>query len=212
MVIVLIVVACSSEVVPPPSPRFPAVEFTRGPMPDSARRADGSIDLSEVPDFIPAVDGDRNAGWIWSADVLPVFGEERTEIVTVYADDLTTVVGQMFPDVGYVALGSGEEMLRDPHRNRELTIRVRNESSEPAVLEITQPRDEPNWGPGLIAPPIVVPEGSEEDVTLRASRDRWSLNLRGDHGFFFSDDLGRWATDSGFSLVIGRDGVLGVDR
>ncbi len=77
--------------------------ITRGPVPYFASLADGSIDLSQVPDFIPAVDGDRNVWWIWSADVLPPPGEDRVEIVTVYADDLTAVIGRMFPDAGFVA-------------------------------------------------------------------------------------------------------------
>lgn len=204
-------VACGSEV-PEPPPSQSVLSFTRGPVPESARLPDGSIDHSQVPDFIPAADGDHNVGWIWSADVIPVDGEERAEVVTVYADDLTTVVGRMFPDVGFVPLGSEDEMLPDPHRDRDLTIRVRNESDKPAILEITEARDEANGPPRLVAPPIVLAAGADEDVTLRAPRDRWSLNVRGDLGFFFSDDLGQWASDPGFSMVVGEDGVLSIDR
>ncbi len=209
--VALVLAACGGEM-PDPSPSQAALTFTRGPVPDSARLPDGSIDHSQVPDFIPAVDGDRNVGWIWSADVLPADGQERVEIITVHADDLTTVVGRMFPDVGFVPLGSEDEMLPDPHRDREVTIRVRNESTKPAILEMTLARDEPGWRAGLIAPPIVVDAGADEEATFHAPRDRWSLNLRGDLGFFFSDDLGQWAKDPDFSLVIGDDGVLAIDR
>lgn len=212
VVLVVSVLSACGSAAPEPTPTQAGLSFTRGTVPESARLADGSIDLSQVPDFIPAVDGNRTVGWIWSADVLPPADEDRAEIVTVYADDLTTVVGHMFPDVGFVPLGSEGEMLGDPHRDREVTIRVRNESGRPAILEITEARDESNGPPRLIAPPIVVAAGADEDVTFRSPRDRWSLNLRGDLGFFFSDDLGGWANDPDFSLVVGEDGVLAIDR
>ncbi len=210
--IVLVAVAltaCGSEA-PEPTPSRAAINFTRGPVPDSARLQNGNIDLSQVPDFIPAVGGDRNVGWIWSADVLPPPGEDRVEIVTVYADDLTTVIGRMFPSVGFVPLGSEDHMLPDPHQDRELTIRVRNESDQPAILEITEARDESDWSPSLIAPPIIVAAGADEEVVFQAPRDRWSLNLRGDLGFFYSDDLGRRSATPGFALVVGDDGELSI--
>lgn len=80
------------------------LSFTRGPVPESARLPDGSIDHSQVPDFIPAVDGDHSVGRIWSADVIPPDGSERVEVITVYGDDLTTVVGRMFLEEGFVPL------------------------------------------------------------------------------------------------------------
>ncbi len=193
-----------------PTPSRAAINFTRGPVPDSARLQNGNIDLSQVPDFIPAVDGDHNVGWIWSADVLPPPGEDRIEIVIVYADDLTTVIGRMFPSVGFVPLGSEEDMLPDPQQDRELTIRVRNEADRPATLEITEARDESDGPPRLIAPPIVMAAGADEEVVFQAPRDRWSLNLRGDLGFFYSDDLGRRSATPGFALVVGDDGVLSI--
>lgn len=204
-----VLAACGSASVEPTHDQA-AVDFTRGPVPDSARLPDGSIDLSQVPDFIPAAGDDGNVGWIWSADVMPAPGEEHVEIVTVYADDLTTVVGRMFPDVGFVPLGAEDDMLPDPQQDRRLTIHVRNESDQPAILEITEARDEPDGPPDLIAPPIVVAAGSDEDVVFQAPRDRWSLNLRGDLGFFYSDDLGRRSPTSGFALVVGDDGVLTI--
>lgn len=203
-------VACENESTEP-TPSRAAISFTRGQVPESARLPDGSIDLTQVPDFIPAADGDRDVGWIWSADVFPPPGEEHVEVVTVYADDLTTAVGRIFPSVGFVPLGSEDEMLPDPQQDRELTIRVRNESDRPAILEITEARDESDGPPRLIAPPIVVAAGADDEVLIiRAPRDRWSLNLRGDLGFFFSDDLGRRSDDENFSLVVGEDRVLRI--
>jgi len=52
--------------------------------------------------------------------------------------------------------------------------------------------------------------GADEDVVFQAPRDRWSLNLRGDLGFFYSDDLGRRSATPGFVLVVGDDGVLSI--
>jgi len=77
-----------------------------------------------------------------------------------------------------------------------------------AVLEITEARDEADGPPRLIAPPIVLAAGADEDVVFRAPRDRWSLNLRGDLGFFFSNDLGTRADELSFVLVVGEDGVM----
>jgi hypothetical protein len=179
-------------------------------VPESARLADGSIDLTKVPDFIPAAGDDGNVGWIWSADVFPPPGEPRIEVVTVYADDLTTVIGHMYPDVGFVPLGAEAEMLPDPHRNRELVIRVHNKLDRAAVLELTEARDEANWRPWLIAPPIVIAPGADREVVFRAPRDRWSVNLRGDPGFFYSDDLAGRADHPDFSLVVGEDDVLRI--
>ena len=198
--------ACGSlDVEPTPN----ASALTRGPLPDSARGEDGSIVLSEVPDFIPATSGDDTAGWVASSDL---FGPDRPEIITVFADDLVTVVGHMYPEVGFVPLGAEAEMLPDPSRNRSLTILVRNESDRAAILEITEARDQVSGQPRLLAPPIVVEAGAEQEVHFQAPQDRWSLNLRGDLGFFFSDDLGRWSRSPGFSLVVGADGVLKRDR
>ncbi len=192
------------------TPSHAALGFTRGPVPESAHRADGSIDLSRVPDFIPAAGEHGDVGWIWSADVLPPPGEEHPTVITVYGDDLVTVVGHMHPGVGFVPLGAEAEMLPDPQRNRELVIRVQNESARPAVLEVTEARDEVDRLPRLIAPPIVLEAGADEDVVFRAPRDRWSLNLRGDEGFFFSDDLGVRASKPEFALTVTEDGVLEI--
>jgi len=167
--------------------------------------------MSQVPDFIPAADDDGTAGWIASADVLPPPGEARSEIITVFADDLITVVGHMYPEVGFVPLGSEAELLPPPGQDRDLTILVRNESDRPAILEITEAADEVDHRPLLVAPPIGLEAGEERRVRFQAPLDRWSLRLRGDDGRFFSDDLGRRARDPAFALVITPAGVLQID-
>lgn len=207
LVVAIGLTGCAGD--PPETLPTPHIgEFSRGPVPESARLADGSIDLSQVPDFIPAAGETGNVGWIWSADVLPPPGNAAVEIVTVFADDLVTPIGRMYPNVGFVPFGAEDEMLPDPHRYRELTIRVVNESDVEAVLVVTEARDESNGRPQRITAPIVVAAGADEKVVINAPRDRWSLNLLGDLGFFFSDDLGRRADDAGFALIVGKDRVL----
>lgn len=205
----VLLAGCASEA-PESAPSQTA--WTRGPIPESARQADGSIDMSQVPDFIPAADGDGTAGWIGSADVLPPPGEGRPKVITVFADDLVTVVGHMYPEVGFVPLGAEAELLPPPGQDREMTILVRNESDRPAILEITEAPDEVDHRPLPIAPSIGLESGDEREIRFQAPRDRWSLRLRGDLGFFFSDDLGRRAEDPAFSLVITPAGVLEIDR
>jgi len=131
--------ACGSTVVEPTSS---PINLTRGPIPESARQADGSIDRTQIPDFIPATDGDRQAGWISSGDVVPAAGEARPEIINVYGDDLVTLVGHMYPEVGFVALGAEADLLPPSGQDRDLTILVRNVSDCPAILEIIEAADE----------------------------------------------------------------------
>ena len=92
-----------------------------------------------------------------------------------------------------------------------VSVRVRNESGDAAVLEITEARDEADGPAELIAPPIEIAAGANEVITLRPSGQRWSLSLQGDLGFFYSDDLDGWSQNPDFALVIGEDGVLGRD-
>jgi len=71
------------------------------------------IDAALVPDFVPVWgrDGTSVAGYIPKAYLLgssmPTVTSSRPEgdIAPVYADDLTTLVGHMYPDRGFVPLG-----------------------------------------------------------------------------------------------------------
>jgi hypothetical protein len=85
---------------------------TKGPIPPAAYLANG-IDAALVPDFVPVQsrDGTSVAGYIPKAYLLgssmPTVTSSRPEgdIAPVYADDLTTLVGHMYPDRGFVPLG-----------------------------------------------------------------------------------------------------------
>ena len=101
----------------------PADEVTKGPVPESARRPDGTIDLSQVPDFIPALDGDEQVGWIARDDAFPAEGRERPEQIEVYGDDLRTVIGHHIAGRGFVPLGV------DPSTVDQVDIRT--EAEEP---------------------------------------------------------------------------------
>lgn len=82
----------------------PADGATRGPVPESAHRPDGSIDLSQVPDFIPALDGEEAVGWISREDAFPLEGD-RPDPMPVYGEDLRTTIGHVFANIGFVPLG-----------------------------------------------------------------------------------------------------------
>ncbi|MDQ3879979.1 MAG: hypothetical protein M3295_02720 [Chloroflexota bacterium] len=215
MAVSLFVVACSSD---DSAPSWSPVVLTRGPIPSSARLADGTIDMSQVPDFIPALSGDGTAGWIARRDVFPAECEHMPPMITVFAGDLQTVVGHMYPGVGFVPLGREEEMLPPPGRDRDLTIRMRNDWGRPAIVEVIKPPDAVEGRPpARIAPSIVLDAGEERDVRIRAPANRWALRLRnGDGGFLYSDDLGRRtrelesAASSAVSVAITSEGSLSL--
>ena len=85
---------------------------TKGRIPEAAFLANG-IDAALVPDFVPVWgrDGTTVAGYIPKAYLLgqtmPTVTSSRPEgdIAPVYADDLRTLVGHMYPDRGFVPLG-----------------------------------------------------------------------------------------------------------
>ena len=85
---------------------------TKGPIPQAAYVANG-IDAALVPDFVPVWgrDGTTVAGYIPKAYLLGqttptgVSARPVADILPVYADDLRTLVGHMYPDRGFVALG-----------------------------------------------------------------------------------------------------------
>jgi hypothetical protein len=86
---------------------------TKGPIPPDAAYLANGIDAALVPDFVPVWgrDGTSVAGYIPKAYILgptlPTVTSSRPEggIAPVYADDLTTLVGHMYPDRGFVPLG-----------------------------------------------------------------------------------------------------------
>jgi hypothetical protein len=208
LAVVLVLSGCGGDT--PPSSEASPLIFSRGPVPDSARRPNGEIDLSQVPDFIPALDGDRQAGWIWAAAVLPPEGEPRVDIVPVYADDLVTVVGHMYPGVGFVGIGEEDKLLAERLENRQVQVRIRNDLAVTAILEIIEAPDESAGPPRLVAPPFAVEAGAEQQVVLRAPQDRWAVRLRGGSGFLYNDKLARQSADAGATIIISADGELSL--
>jgi hypothetical protein len=94
----------SATTAPKPLPSAPPP--TSGPIPEDAWKADGSIDLSRVPEYIP-VSGhgeEKYAGYVKSSQY---FDPDRPfeAVFEVFGDDLKTLIGHFHPNVGFVALG-----------------------------------------------------------------------------------------------------------
>jgi hypothetical protein len=107
----LIVMTAVAFLVPRSSVAAPG-HPTKGPIPQAAYVANG-IDAALVPDFVPVWgrDGTTVAGYIPKAYILgptlPTVTSSRPEgdIAPVYADDLATLVGHMYPGRGFVPVG-----------------------------------------------------------------------------------------------------------
>ena len=104
---------------------------TVGTIPDSAWGPGGQVDLSQVPDFVPALSDGRVVGYVSKTQLFPstpVASPDRSQattglstyhaptatdqaaanaklVKTVYASNLTTVVGHMYPGIGFVPDG-----------------------------------------------------------------------------------------------------------
>jgi hypothetical protein len=78
---------------------------TRGRVPYDAVDENGDFDLTKVPDFVPVLDsdGEGSAGWIRKEDAFPSTDNSPSP---VFADDLETLVGHMYPMRGFVPLGT----------------------------------------------------------------------------------------------------------
>jgi len=81
---------------------------TKGRVPAAAFQANGNLDKSKVPDFIPALDRAGNqVGYVSRDLAMPDPSEAGSEVpIPVYADDLTTIVGSMMPGRGFVPRGA----------------------------------------------------------------------------------------------------------
>ena len=106
--IVAIMTAAVSGATPKPS---------RGPIPEAAFRPGQPLDMSLVPDFVPAIDRDGNvAGYVPKEALAPpprfVEAEQLPDLPTpVYGEDLRTVVGHMVPGKGFVPLGTDRDSI-----------------------------------------------------------------------------------------------------
>jgi hypothetical protein len=115
---------------------------TKGTMPPP--RPDGMVDPAGVPDFIAVAGADGGSpGYVPAHFLLDPATEEP---IPVYADDLVTLVGHMFPGRGFVALGIEPQSVPtfptgvgpppgDPSR-RSLTIYVHNASDRTVWIAV----------------------------------------------------------------------------
>jgi hypothetical protein len=85
---------------------------TKGRIPQSLDITKGSVDLKDIPDFIAVVKNNKVVGYVPSRDL---FGgtlralAATNPILPVYASDLKTLVGHMYPGVGFVAVGKSPD-------------------------------------------------------------------------------------------------------
>jgi len=103
---------------------------TVGPVPSSALKPGGSVDLSQVPDFVSALSNGKVVGYIPKSELFPtrpapkssgsgsppspyvaptaadMAAQNAALVQTVYGPDLATVVGHMYPGAGFVPLGA----------------------------------------------------------------------------------------------------------
>jgi hypothetical protein len=81
---------------------------SKGPVPSSSN---GSIDWGKVPDFISVVSDGKTVGYAPRGYVIgnPPGTKQSTDLganaVPVYARDLSTLVGHVYPGVGFVPVG-----------------------------------------------------------------------------------------------------------
>jgi hypothetical protein len=108
---------------------------TVGPIPATAKSPNGALDPSQVPDFVPVLghDGHTVVGYIKKQDLLmtnppPPTGSgsasgpspqdeaniEATAVQPVYGSDLQTIVGHMYPNVGFVPVGQSPNDVAAP--------------------------------------------------------------------------------------------------
>lgn len=88
---------------------------SKGPIPESAWGANGQLDMSKVPDFIPALDqAGALVGYIDKKLAMPPDGNRPPPAaIPVYASDLKSVVGRMVPGKGFVAAGKPDSSVPD---------------------------------------------------------------------------------------------------
>jgi hypothetical protein len=85
---------------------------TKGRIPKSLDVTNGSVDLKEIPDFIAVVKNNKVVGYVPSRDLFggrPGAPAPTNPIQPVYAANLKTLVGHMYPGVGFVGLGKSPD-------------------------------------------------------------------------------------------------------
>ena len=85
---------------------------TKGKIPDNAWRDDNALDEALVPDYIGYLDNSgEQVGWVSSVDLGLRGGGQPKAVVTVYGNDLKTVVGTDVAGRGFVPLGEDPEAV-----------------------------------------------------------------------------------------------------
>jgi hypothetical protein len=85
---------------------------TKGRIPPEAFSPDGTLDMSLVPDFVSVLDRDGAlAGYVASSDLGLRPSDEIHDVLTVYGEDLQTVVGSMIAGRGFVPVGDAPETV-----------------------------------------------------------------------------------------------------
>jgi hypothetical protein len=91
-------------------------EMTKGRIPSGAFRSDGTVDPNQVPDFVPALGRDGEVvGYVTRQDLGLDDNTGEAQVMAVYGDDLSTVIGHMVAGVGYVPLGTDPASLPTFH-------------------------------------------------------------------------------------------------
>ena len=92
---------------------------TKGRIPDEAITANGGLDIKLVPDYIVALDREGNpVGYVKRDDALGLSPQPTDEqgrpgdaLITVYGEDLVSVVGEMVPGRGFVPAGTDSKLV-----------------------------------------------------------------------------------------------------
>jgi hypothetical protein len=85
---------------------------TKGRIPVEAYGPNGQLDLNMVPDFIGTLDRNGDlVGYVNAHDIGIFNGEEPSDRLAVYGEDLTTVVGYMVDGRGFVAIGEDDNAV-----------------------------------------------------------------------------------------------------
>jgi PASTA domain len=87
------------------------IYLTKGPVPI----VNGSADFDQAPDFVSVVSNGAAVGYAPKDDIIPSsnpsVGFDPAAPVPVYASDLTTLVGHVYPGVGFVRLGESPDSV-----------------------------------------------------------------------------------------------------
>lgn len=88
----------------------PGERPTKGPMPTPMpTRPDGSVDVEQLPDFIPVASVGGSPGYVEREYLFGSAGSDLPQ--PVVAEDLETLVGYMYPGRGFVPLGVDPETV-----------------------------------------------------------------------------------------------------